>query len=557
MATEFSTHVPPQSHVEYHKLPAHDPRVLRRIPIWVRDSVTFCKEAANFHPHWYQEILLRDNHLFICACWSRQIGKSEAIAHKAIHHAFTKENAVVIIIAPGQRQAKELYKKIVEAITRSPLIYNSVVGKIKMEETLFANNSRIINLPSGDEGINLRGYTITLLVIDESAFVPDAVFVAVEQGLSSSGGQQICISTPRGRHNSFFRMFFPEEIKEHFPLKPDGDVVDGHFIIGDWSCHHYEYTVGFNVLKPDGTPQLSEIHVMRQKRRLPAWQFRSEYLAQFVENLDSFFRVELIERMFNSKFSMIEAPAEEGLYFMGIDIAKGRDFTAIAIGRRYDIDPFSGKPLSQPHIQICKLDYWKNATIEENYPYFMSAAQTWGPMIIFFDKTSMGERPYEELRYTYKLPVEGIHGTQTQKVSMFGTLNMLMSTPAEIVGWDSRIQCYQDGEAIKQFRNMIYELGDIKSGKTGRVRKADNVKIYASHGHDDIPISVALLCLCISGAPIVAPLASIPKPYLLHRDAKVSGVKYGFPTSSDKSSTPVAGFGKKGSTTRKHTKVFW
>ena len=217
-----ATAIPAGSGIDYHKLSANDERVLRRVRYWIKDPVTFCKEAMNFHPHWYQVKLLRDLALFICACWSRQIGKSESVAHKAIHHAFTVPNACVVIIAPGQRQAKELYKKVVEAIRGSRLVHSSVVGKIKMEEILFANGSRIINLPSGDEGVNLRGYTITLLIVDEGAYVPDAVFVAVEQGLSSSGGQEIVISTPNGRHNAFYRMFFPEDIKAHFPLEADG-----------------------------------------------------------------------------------------------------------------------------------------------------------------------------------------------------------------------------------------------------------------------------------------------------------------------------------------------
>lgn len=557
-----ATAVPSGSGIEYHKLGPTDERVVRRVRSWVKDPVIFCKEAMNYHPHWYQVSLLRDLALFIAACWSRQIGKSTAVAYKAIHHAFTNPGACVVIIAPGQRQAKELYKKVVEAIRSSRLIHSSVVGKIKMEEILFANGSRIINLPSGDEGVNLRGYTITLLIVDEGAYVPDAVFVAVEQGLSSSGGQEIVISTPNGRHNTFYTMFFPEGSKEHFPLKADATMKNGHWQVGDWSCHHYDYNVGLQVLKPDGRPQLSELHIKRQARILPAWRFRSEYLAEFVEDLGSYFRAEQIDKFFNSNFSIVHFPPPgPANYYAGIDIAKTRDFTSVATGRLLAHNPITNAPLKNFHLQIMKLDYWKGhaaATIEESYPKFIALTKTWGYRTIFFDKTAIGERPYEELRLNYGLPVEPVTGTAGGKVEMFGTLTHLIGDPAEIPGWKSRIQCYQDGIAIKQFRNLVYEINPVKSGKTGRMRPGEQAKIYASRGHDDIPISVALLCKCLSNPPIDAPAEMIPNAHVIARDAQVAALRHGF-LPFDRTTPPVTGFGENQKTSRKRhsKKIFW
>lgn len=555
MAFSVDTTVPPNSHIEYHKLPASDPRVIARIPEWFKDPVAFCKEACNFSPHWYQEALIRDMNMFVAASWSRQIGKSEAVAHKALHHAFTHKDEDIIIIAPGLRQAKLLYRKVVKAIESSPLIYNSVVGKIKMEETEFSTGCRIVNLPAGDEGIALRGYTIALLINDEAAYIPDDVFIAVEQGLSSSGGQEIQISTPRGKHNQFFRLFFPEDSQEHFPLREDGMMENTHAMVEDWSCHHYDYTVGLNVLKPNGRPQLSEFHVMRQKNKLLEVNFRSEYLGEFVEDMDSFFNQAIIKRMFNPQFSIQYAPESGGMYFASIDIAKTRDYTATMVGRRFDVNPFTGVPLTHPHLQIVNMAYWKghrDATIESQYPRFISMVDTWSPFQLFFDKTSIGERPAEELQYTYKLPIEPVGFTQQSKVRAFGILNTLMSTPGEIPGWNSRIQCYQDGEAIKQFGNLVYELGETKS-RTGRKRPGDNIKIYASHGHDDIPVAAALLSLCVSTLPVNAPLSTMPKPGLLARDAKVRGVMSGLHTAI----APMAGFGQRQMTYDRNKKIFW
>lgn len=551
MAFDFPSSVPEKSGMNYHKLPAVDPRVIRRAPIWVADPVIFSREACNFFLHWYQERFVRDNGYFIAASWSRQIGKTTSVAIKAIWHAFTKPNACVVIIAPGKRQAQIMYRKIAQIIRSSPLIYNSVAGKIKVEETAFKNGSLIVNLPSGDEGETLRGYTITLLIVDEGAYVSDAVYVAVEQGLSSSGGQEIVISTPRGRHNEFYRMFFPN-VENHFPVKENGLMENGHFQVGDWSCHHYDYTVGLGVLRPDGTPQLSKFHLEKQRRKLPSWQFRSEYLAEFVENVDSYFPAHLVDRMFNPNFNKVPGPIAGGEYFAGIDIAKGFDFTAIAVAQRLNINPITGQRLLNPHVRIVDLFYGKYGTIEEQYPHFISMSNKWKPAMIYFDKKAIGERPFEELRNNYSLAIEGVSFTAELKVKLFGTLNTLMSTQAEIQGWESRIQCYQDGEAITEFKNVVYDLTQTKTS-TGRMRPGEHVRIYAAKGHDDIPISFALACMCVSGIDVNAPLAIMVKPGMEERNAYVHSLASGIPCE-------VQGFGTKlgsRSNRRRHRKVFW
>ena len=154
--------------------------------------------------------------------------------------------------------------------------------------------------------------------------------------------------------------------------------------------------------------------------------------------------------------------------------------------------------------------------------------------------------------------MEGLHGSATLKVKMFGTLNTLLSTEAEIPGWKARIQCYQDGEAYKQFANMVYELGTIKSGKSGRIRPAEQARIYASHGHDDIPISFALLCLAVSQPPIRAPAEGFANRQMQLRDMNVKAVRTGF-YPQEGGRIPVAGFGDKAQARRKRfsKKIFW
>jgi hypothetical protein len=63
--------------------------------------------------------------------------------------------------------------------------------------------SRIVSLPCKDETI--RGFSgVRLLVIDEAARVPDALYRAVRPMLAVSGGRLVCLSTPYGKRGFFY-----------------------------------------------------------------------------------------------------------------------------------------------------------------------------------------------------------------------------------------------------------------------------------------------------------------------------------------------------------------
>jgi len=60
------------------------------------------------------------------------------------------------------------------------------------------NRSRILALPASEPTV--RGFSgASLLVIDESARVPDGLYYCVRPFLATSGGQLVALSTPYGR----------------------------------------------------------------------------------------------------------------------------------------------------------------------------------------------------------------------------------------------------------------------------------------------------------------------------------------------------------------------
>jgi hypothetical protein len=66
-----------------------------------------------------------------------------------------------------------------------------------------ANGSRVVSLP-GTEG-TIRGFSsVALLVIDEAARVPDALYQAVRPMLAVSGGRLVCLSSAYAQLGFFY-----------------------------------------------------------------------------------------------------------------------------------------------------------------------------------------------------------------------------------------------------------------------------------------------------------------------------------------------------------------
>lgn len=122
-------------------------------------------------------------------------------ALKALHRALTVRNALVLVISPSQRQSSELLLKVKEAIRAMPV--PPMLVKDNALSLEFENGSRIISLPA-NEG-TIRGFSsVSLLIEDEAADVPDEIHTAVRPMLAVSGGQMIIMGTPKGRQGHFF-----------------------------------------------------------------------------------------------------------------------------------------------------------------------------------------------------------------------------------------------------------------------------------------------------------------------------------------------------------------
>ena len=137
----------------------------------------------------------------VLLCCSRQSGKSTVVSALALHTALFTPGALVLLLSPSLRQSSEIFRKVLEAddaLGRPlPSLYRS---QFRLE---LANGSRVLCLPGREETIRSFG-GVNLLVLDEAARIPDALYRSVRPMLAVSRGRLVALSTPFGRRGWFY-----------------------------------------------------------------------------------------------------------------------------------------------------------------------------------------------------------------------------------------------------------------------------------------------------------------------------------------------------------------
>jgi hypothetical protein len=205
----------------------------------------------------------------------RQTGKSSTIALLACHVAIHDDGELVILIAPSQRQSRELALKVAEFLRKIEPA-EELEEDNKLSLTLARNRSRIVALP-GHDPKNIRGYSRPRLIIeDEAAFVADATYEALLPMLAASPeGRIALLSTPNLSQGHFY------------------DIWHGS---GSWER--------YSVLTRD-CPRVSAAWLAERKRENPL-SFAREYECKFGSADDALFSEEMLDRMVAYDFSPLE-----------------------------------------------------------------------------------------------------------------------------------------------------------------------------------------------------------------------------------------------------------
>jgi hypothetical protein len=222
----------------------------------LREDPARLMTAAGIAPDPWQEELLRTSAARTLMLASRQSGKSSTAAALALRTALLRPGSPVLLLSPSQRQSGELFRKVVDlfgALGRPMAV--AAESALRLE---LANGSRVVSLP-GDEK-NVRCFSgVAMLVIDEAARVPDALYYAVRPMLAVSRGHLVALSTPFGK-----RGWFHDEWH--------GD--------GDWE--RVKVTA-------DQCPRITAEFLAEERRALGERWYEQEYMCNFAETIDAVF----------------------------------------------------------------------------------------------------------------------------------------------------------------------------------------------------------------------------------------------------------------------------
>jgi phage FluMu gp28-like protein len=381
---------------------------------------------AGWHPHPGQQAFLSSRApVRVLAC-GRRWGKTEVIAAEITRTLLSGAPRQVLLVAPSQEQALLGFERALEFLHRAgarPTVRRTPAP------TLTLGGSRLWARSAARGGMFLRGRKAHLIIVDEAAYVPEAVVSEVlVPMLADTGGQLALISTPRGK-NYFYRYYLQGQ--------EDGIRI--------WSLRSPSWH----------NPLLSPTVLQMQASMMTSRQFQIEYGAAFLDAEGQVFRTEWVDRAL-----LLRLP-NEGLVVAGVDWARYRDYTALAV-------------LQGAHdgARLLALHRWQGLSWAEQVGAVAAQLRQHAPVRILCDRTGVGDPLLETLQQEFP-HAEGVAFTQTLKQSLIENLALMLE--------QGRLQLLPDPDLLRE----LYHFEATPTARGIRLEGATGV-------HDDLVIALAL-----------------------------------------------------------------
>jgi len=305
---------------------------------------------------WQKDVTNATGHIVVRS--GRQCGKSTVIAVAAGDYAVENSKKKILVIASVERQAYEIFSKIYDYIYTH---YRNHLKKGRQNQTksklVLMNGTTILCLPTGLTGAGIRGYTIDLLIADEAAFIPRAVWDAVTPMISTRidhGARMILLSTPFGRDNFFYDCF--------------DDPTFTKFHVSSEEC-----------------PRINKDFLAQEKKRKSKVAYAQEYLGEFADGSMQWFTDELIRAC--QTLQRQKTIDNNKNYFLGSDIARmGDDYSTFEV-----MEEKEGKLYHREHYKTEK------TKLNETYEEILHLNKLYDFEKIFIDNEGIGIGVYDFL----------------------------------------------------------------------------------------------------------------------------------------------------------------
>lgn len=421
----------------------------RNRPLISETDVVRFFEKLGYKATAYQERFLRDKSHFILAIWSRQSGKSLAIAVAVLFNALTRANFRVAVIAPSLRQSRKMIDKISKLVSRLGL--DVLEGPPRKGRLEFRNESVVEALPNNPDTI--RGETLNMVVADELAYIErdKELYDAIIFSLSTTNGWFFGTSTPGSRDSLFY------------------DMAKDNEQFADFSRHHVSYR---EALKPNGPIDPEFLEKLRKQYQTDPGRWKREMEAEFAEDEDAYLPVQLIEScvtmgldIFTKEDVVVDRLARTGKFFAGADLGLKIDRSVVAVVEKRGQD-----------VYLLHLTAFSQGTVFSQVTGYLNLLNQRLQTVsrIYIDETGVGGFFVQDAIKSGLKNAVGVFLSLPMKQQIMDYLKRLMQ--------DGRLHFQRDPELMNEMSAERFELS-----KTGQLQFS-----HLSGTHDDRLWALAL-----------------------------------------------------------------
>ena len=246
---------------------AIDPKYFIRNYCYVQHPI---KGRMKFNLYPYQERLIDvyHNYRYGIAMLARQTGKSTCAAGYLLWYAMFQPDSTILIAAHKYQGAQEIMQRIRYMYESCPNYIRAGVTAYNKGSIEFDNGSRIVAQATTEN--TGRGLSLTLVYLDEFAFVPPRVAREFWTSISptlSTGGKCFITSTPNQDNDQFAQIWkqATKTVDSHGD-KTDVGVNGFKSIMVDWSEH----------------PDRDQAWADAEENKIGTERFRREYNCEFI-----------------------------------------------------------------------------------------------------------------------------------------------------------------------------------------------------------------------------------------------------------------------------------
>lgn len=273
------------------------------------NPVVFGCSTLDIEPHAGQIPYLLDDHPVKVLVGGRRAGKTHALALETVFHVARavrdRKQLRQLVVAPALDQARLLFKLVANLLRSSPL-GGLVEGESAspFPELRFPYDGAVFVRAAADGGKRLRGHAADRVLVDEAAFLADAVISeSITPTLADCGGQLILASTPGPKGTLFHSLF-------------------------NRGATGQDDRVRSFVIPSLVNPHLDAGYVVAQRETMTAAQWAAEYEGSFIDTSGSVFAWANVVACATGEEAN---PVEGHTYVLGWDPAAKRDRSGLVV----------------------------------------------------------------------------------------------------------------------------------------------------------------------------------------------------------------------------------